>query len=80
MELWQEIFFKLPKTETIEIRFPQLENAQQLIESTCYQALRKIKYILEDESLDDQDCFMKIEEIVRIFEGIGSDCGNRHDF
>lgn len=46
----------------------------------CYQALRKIRAIIEDDSFEDRDCFMKIEEIVRLFEELGSDGGSRHDF
>ena len=46
----------------------------------CYSALEQIKCILEDESLEDSECFEKIEEIICVFEDLGSDCGNRHDF
>ena len=35
---------------------------------------------LEDDSLEDSECFYRIEEIVCVFEGLGSDCGSRHDF
>ncbi|MEE1055782.1 MAG: hypothetical protein UH239_00850 [Acutalibacteraceae bacterium] len=45
-----------------------------------YKALQKIKTIIEDDSLEDKECFMKIEEIVCLFEALGSDGGNRHDF
>lgn len=50
------------------------------MEMRCYEALRKIKNILEDESLTDTVCFQKIEEIIKVFEEIGSDGGSRHDF
>jgi len=40
----------------------------------------RIKAVLEDDSLDDKDCFERIERIVCLFEEIGSDCGARHDF
>ena len=43
-------------------------------------ALLQIQHILKDESLNDQECFYKIEEIVRVFERLGSGCGSRHDF
>lgn len=49
-------------------------------EMRCYEALRKIKAVLEDESLTDAACFQKIEEMINIFEEIGSDGGSRHDF
>ncbi|MBQ9979634.1 MAG: hypothetical protein IJP23_01050 [Oscillospiraceae bacterium] len=56
------------------------EDHSQFVESECYKALKKIKAILEDHTLTDRECFMQIEEIVRVFEEIGSGCGNRHDF
>ena len=80
MEFEKEILCKLLETEPMETRFPQLQNYQQTIETKCYQALLQIKYILEDDNLDDPDYFMRIEEIVRVFEKLGSDCGSRHDF
>ena len=43
-------------------------------------ALQRIKEVLEDESLDDADCFWKIEAVVETLEQVGSDGGNRHDF
>lgn len=46
----------------------------------CYWAIKKIKAILTDDSLDDKECFWRIEEIVRMMETIGADVGNRHDF
>ena len=36
--------------------------------------------VIEDDSLEDDECFMKIEEIVCAFENLGSGGGNRHDF
>ena len=36
----------------------------ELAEMRCYQALKKIKAVIEDDSLEDDGCFMKIEEIV----------------
>lgn len=59
---------------------------EQMIDPTvivcdrCYQALCRIKEILEDENLEDPACFQKIEEIVCVLEELGSDAGLRHDF
>ena len=59
---------------------------EQMIDPTvivcdrCYGALRRIREILEDESLDDPQCFQKIEEIVCILGNLGPDGGLRHDF
>ena len=46
----------------------------------CYQALREIRAYLDDETLDDKECFWRIERIVEILEAHGSDGGSRHDF
>lgn len=55
-------------------------NAKEIVEMECYKALQKIKAIIEDDSLEDTECFMKIEKIVCLFEQIGSNGGSRHDF
>ena len=81
MELYKEILRNALINEDIQITFPNLQiNPQQIIESECYQTLQKIKTIIEDESLEDDTCFMKIEEIISSLEHIGIDCGTRHDF
>lgn len=46
----------------------------------CYQALKKIKAIIDDDSLDDKECFMRIEEVICVLEEVGSGGGTRHDF
>jgi len=61
--------------------FPELEvDAAALIEMRCYQALKQIKTIIEKEEPEDAECFLRIEEIVRVLEEIGSDGGFRHDY
>ncbi len=80
MELWKEIFCNILQKECMEVRFPQAIDLEKIFELECYKALQKIKMILQDESLDDESCFLKIEEIVSAFEKIGSDGGARHDF
>ena len=52
----------------------------EIVKDRCYQALEEIRAILADESIDDEGCFYRIEEIVRVFEKIGSNGGGRHDF
>ena len=65
----------------VQITFPQQnEPFTQIVEGQCYQTLCKIKGIIEDDRLDDSECFQKIEEIIRAFEEIGSGAGSRHDF
>ena len=81
MELYKEILSKVLENEEIQVVFPHLKiNAAEIVAEKSYAALLKIKKILEDTKLGDDECFEKIEEIVRVFEELGSDCGARHDF
>ncbi|WP_195543366.1 hypothetical protein [Massiliimalia timonensis] len=81
MELYQEILLKVLERETVQVTFPGLRlNADEIIRQESYRALCNIKRILEDDSLEDPECFIKIEEIVRTLEEVGSNAGNRHDF
>ena len=83
MELYEEIILHALRNERaiISVSFPDMKlNAQELVGATSYGALIGIQHILKDDSLNDEECFYKIEKIVRIFENMGSDCGNRHDF
>ena len=43
-------------------------------------ALRNIQKILADDTLDDPECFHRIEAIVSLLEDMGLSCGGRHDF
>ena len=81
MELYKEILAKVLEQEEVQITFPNLKvDAADIVEGKCYQALREIKAIIEDDSLTDSECFLKIEAIVCLLEELGSDGGNRHDF
>lgn len=81
MELWKEILAQSFAGEQMQIVFPNLKrDLSAIVEGKCYQALQKIKEILEDDSLEDRECFLKIEEIVCVLESLGSNAGNRHDF
>ena len=81
MELYKEILANALRYEDVNITFPNLHiDAAQIIETSCYKALQKIKAVIEDDSLKDDECFMKIEEIVQTFEELGSNGGGRHDF
>ncbi len=80
MELYKEIMVKVLEKHTANVVFPSLKiEAEKIVEQECYQALLKIKEIIEDESLNDAECFEKIEEIIRVLEFIGSNGGPRHD-
>lgn len=81
MRLFQDILKEILMEEEVQVVFPNLKlSPGELVEMKCYRALREIKRILEDDTLEDKECFGKIEEIVCIFEGMGSDCGTRHEF
>lgn len=79
MELMQEILIGYLKSN-LEIKFSKKVNFERIVEKECYKALKKIRNIIQNDHLDDVTCFEKIEEIVCLFENMGIDCGNRHDF
>lgn len=79
MDLYKEILIHALEQGKVEVKFPQI-SISELTEGICYMALQRIKDIVHDESLDDEECFMKIEEIICVLESIGSNGGFRHDF
>ena len=50
-----------------------------LLKERSVRALGKIRRVL-DEDTADEDCFSRIETIVKVYEAIGADGGARHDF
>nr|WP_325221944.1 hypothetical protein [uncultured Oscillibacter sp.] len=52
----------------------------ELMDSAACRTLEEIREVLDDERLDDQNCFKRIEQIVRLYEKLGSNGGSRHDF
>ena len=81
MELYKEIFAEILRRGEVKITFPEFSgDITNAIESESYKALCQIRKIIADDSLDDKECFWRIEKIVRVFEDIGADCGGRHDF
>lgn len=81
MELYKEILAHALAQGEVQIIFPgNNPNISAIVEGTCYQTLQKIKAIIEDDSLDDKECFMRIEQIILALEEIGSTGGYRHDF
>ena len=77
MELYEKILCETIAREVI----PALNiDPAQLVEMKCYQAIQSIRRILADDSLEDPECFYRIEEIVCALENVGADGGGRHDF
>lgn len=81
MDLFYEMLLHYNKRLLPEQLRQQVQlDAKNWVEMESFHALVKIKSILEDDSLRDDECFQKIEEIVCVFEDLGSGCGSRHDF
>lgn len=81
MDFWIEILAQYLAREQVQFVFANpVPDPSAIVEGECYRALKKIKQILEDDTLEDTDCFLKIEEIVSVLEDLGSNAGNRHDF
>lgn len=81
MDLYKEILVHILSCEQAEVTFPNLKiDAEKIVETAAYMALRNIKEIIHDDSLEDDECFRKIEAIIVELEAIGSGGGFRHDF
>lgn len=79
MELYEEIVLH-QLTKLLDQYSLHGTSPADFVECVCYQTLQKMKAIIEDDSLDDPECFIKIEQIVCSLEEIGSNGGTRHDF
>ena len=80
MELYEELLITLLQKGHVQIVLPDDFDVKELVEGECYKTLREVKEIICDATLDDGECFAKIEEIVCLFEKKGIGCSNRHDF
>ena len=56
------------------------EALERVMKERCWQALREIRDVLDDEELDDPICFRRIERIVEIYEAMGLGGGSPIDF
>ena len=63
-----------------EVKLTLSTDTVRYLENRCFEVLGRIREILADDSLDDPECFQRIEKIVCELENIGVDCGSRHDF
>lgn len=81
MDLYVEILAKYLSSEKAHIIFPDLQlNAKEIVELQCMRTLKKIRELVLDDTLDDAECFERIEQIICSLEEIGIDAGSRHDF
>ena len=81
MELYRDMLCRILETEDFEILLPKWNmKVEEMMEMKCYQALQAIKRILEEDELDDEECFDRIEKIISVFEALGSGIYDRHDF
>ena len=81
MELYRDMLCRILETEDFEILLPKWNmKVEEMMEMKCYQALQAIKRILEEDELDDEECFDRIEKIISVFEALGSGICDRHDF
>lgn len=80
MELFQEIMCKEIGKMMIEACYDLPIDYKEIINLKSLQALKKIKTIISDDGLSDPECFMRMDEIICLFETLGSSGGNRHDF
>lgn len=81
MNLQQTLLLNLLSHYDLQVTFPGLEGSlSALAESQAVKALSQIQAVLRDDTLDDPECFHRIEAIVSLLEDSGMDCGNRHDW
>lgn len=81
MELYRDILCEILESEEFEIMLPKWKmKVDEMIETKCYHAIEEIKKILEEDTLNDAECFERIEKIIVIFEALGSGIHGRHDF
>lgn len=82
-EFCAQILAKALVQADAEIRIqglPASSHLNTMLETESLIALKKIRDVLDDDSLEDRECFRRIEGIVSVFETLGPGAGSRHDF
>ena len=80
MEFFLKILEKTLAEHGAAVTISGGEEMERLMRERCVQALREIREVLDDDTLDDPQCFQRIERIVEIYEALGAGGGSRHDF
>lgn len=81
MEFALKVLAKMLIDQGAQVTISCKEKAlEQLMQDRCCQALREIRDVLADDTLEDPECFRRIERIVEIYEELGLNTGLRHDF
>ena len=81
MELYAQILSKILENKEVNVIFPEIKiNANEIIENECYKALCEIRAIIDDDKISDEECFLRIEKIIQLFEKWDCLEGYRHDF
>lgn len=81
MDEFFQILAHAVKNGKLKISFPNTRlTPEEIVEMKCYAALCQIRRIIADASMDDSECFYKIEQIISTLETAGLDAGGRHDF
>lgn len=80
MELKREVIANyVGKLISDELRRMNID-FNNVVDTTSSIALTKIRDIVLDDTLDDPECFHRIEEIINVLDEAGIDYGTRHDF
>ena len=77
---YKELLIGLLQKKAVEVRFPDLNmDIDALADLESCKALKKIRDILNDRTMDDPECFDAIERVIVEFETM---CFSlyRHDF
>ena len=77
MELYEAILYEALVKEIMEKT--ELKYAD-IIEMKCYQAIKEIYAVVADDTLEDPECFRRVEQIVCVLDELGIGGGGRHDF
>lgn len=81
MELYKEILTNILSNEKINITFIGLEmDATEIVETECYKTLLKIKYVIDDISLNDIESYISIKETINSLKGLGINFYHRFNF